>query len=57
MRTAVLVVALAFVGGLLGLTIHAAIRGGVDVLTGLSAIVLALLGFGIVGALLHPPDR
>jgi hypothetical protein len=54
---AILAVALVFVGALLGLTVHAAIEGGVDVLTVLSALVLALLGFGIVGALLHPPDR
>jgi hypothetical protein len=57
MRGAILVVALIFVGALLGLTIHAAVEGGVDILTVLSALVLALLGFGIVGALLHPPDR
>jgi hypothetical protein len=57
MRGAILVVALAFVAALLGLTIHAAAQGGIDILTVLSVIVLALLGFGIVGALLHPPDR
>ncbi len=57
MRVAILVVALAFVGALLALTIHAAVEGGVDILTVLSALVLALLGFGIVGALRHPPDR
>jgi hypothetical protein len=57
MRGAILVLALAFVGALLGLTIHAAVEGGVDILTVLSALVLALLGFGIVGALLHPPGR
>ena len=57
MRGAILVLALAFVGALLGLTVPAAIQGGVDILTVLSGLVLALLGFGIVGALLHPPDR
>jgi len=57
MRGAILVLALAFVAALLGLTVHAAIQGGIDILTALSALVLALLGFGIVGALLHPPDR
>jgi hypothetical protein len=57
MRGAILVVALAFVGALFGLTVHAAVEGGVDILTVLSGLVLALLGFGIVGALLHPPDR
>jgi hypothetical protein len=57
MRGAILALALAFVIALLGLTVHAAVEGGVDILTVLSAFVLALLGFGIVGALLHPPDR
>ena len=57
MRGAILLVALLSVGGLLYLTVHAAIQGGVDVLTVLSGLVLALFGFGIVGALLHPPDR
>jgi len=57
MRGAILLVALISVSGLLGLTVHAAIQGGVDVLTVLSGLVLALFLFGIVGALLHPPDR
>jgi hypothetical protein len=57
MRGAILLVALLSVGGLLGLTVHAALQGGVDVLTVLAGLVLALFGFGIVGALLHPPDR
>ncbi len=57
MRGAVLAVALVFVGALLALTVHAAIQGGVDVLTALSALVLALFGCGIIGALLHPPDE
>jgi hypothetical protein len=57
MRGAILLLALISVGGLLGLTVHAAIQGGVDVLTVLSGLVLALFLFGIVGALLHPPDR
>jgi hypothetical protein len=57
MRGAILLVALLSAVGLLGLTVHAAVEGGVDVLTVLSGLVLALFGFGIVGALLHPPDR
>jgi hypothetical protein len=57
MRGAILLVALLSVGGLLGLTVHAAIQGGIDILTLLSGLVLALFLFGIVGALLHPPDR
>ena len=56
MRSAILVAAFAFVAVLLALTIHAAVSGGVDILTLLSALVLALLGVGVVGALLHPPE-
>jgi hypothetical protein len=57
MRGALLVVTLVFAGALLALTIHAAVRDGPDVLTVLSALVLALFLFGIVGALLHPPRQ
>ena len=57
MRSAILAVALIFVGALLALTVQAAVAGGVDILTVLSGLVLALFAFGIVGALLHPPDR
>jgi Na+/proline symporter len=56
-RGTILVVALVFIGGLLALTVNAAIQGGADILTVLSALVLALLGFGIIGALLHPPGQ
>jgi hypothetical protein len=57
MRVAVLGAALAFVVTLLALTVHAATSGGIDILTVLSVFVLALFGVGIVGALLHPPER
>jgi hypothetical protein len=57
MRTVVLLTALVFVVVLLALTVHAVSTGGLDVLTALSALVLALLGCGVVGALLHPPQR
>jgi hypothetical protein len=57
MRAAVLGVALAFVVALLALTVHAAASGGIDILTVLSVLVLALFGVGIVGALLHRPGQ
>jgi hypothetical protein len=57
MRVAVLGAALLFAIALLALTVHAAVTVGIDVLTALSALVLALVGVGIVGALLHPPER
>jgi hypothetical protein len=56
-RGTILAVALVFVGGLLALTVNAAVEGGVDILTVVSALVLALMGFGIIGALLHPPGE
>jgi hypothetical protein len=57
MRIAVLGVALASVVALLALTVHAAVTGGIDILTVLSVLVLALFGVGIVGALLPPPEQ
>ena len=40
------------------LTISVAVRDGIDVLVILSVIILALLGFGILGALSsRPPDE
>jgi hypothetical protein len=57
MRTVILGVAVAFVAILLALTIHALIQSGPDILTVFSILVLALFGFGIVGALLHPPGE
>jgi F0F1-type ATP synthase assembly protein I len=56
-RTTILVVTLAFVVALAALTLHAAVQGGIDVLTGFSLLVLAMLGFGIVGALRQPPGE
>jgi hypothetical protein len=57
MRTAILSAALAMIALLAFLTIDVAVRTGLDVLTVLSVVVLAMFGFGIVGALRHPPDR
>ena len=57
MRGAVLGAALLFIAVLLVLTVHAAATGGTDILTVVSAAVLALFAVGIVGALLHPPER
>jgi hypothetical protein len=55
-RRIILGVVLVFIIGLGGLTIEVAITEGVDILTVLSLLVLALFGFGIVGALRHPPE-
>ena len=55
MRQAILVAALAMIVLLGFLTISTLVRTGPDPLTLLSLLVLALFGFGIVGALRHPP--
>ena len=56
-RTLVLVASLGIIGLLAFLTASVAIREGFDILVLVSLIVLALLGFGVVGALTStPPD-
>jgi Na+-driven multidrug efflux pump len=58
-RTLILWVALVFIALFAAGTVDALIRGGTAVLVPgvLSLLVLALFGFGIVGALRHPPDE
>ena len=57
MRTAILAAPLLFIAILAGLTVVAVASYGVNVLTIVTLLVLALLGFGIVGALLTPPPE
>jgi hypothetical protein len=54
-RTLVLACSLAIICLLAFLTISVAVREGVDILVVVSAIVLALLGIGVLGALTSPP--
>jgi hypothetical protein len=58
-RTPVLAATLGIILLLAGLTIAAAIEGGVNVLgVVVTLVVLALLGFGVLGALsARPPDE
>lgn len=56
-RNAALVAALAMIALLAYLTVSVAVEHGVDVLVVVSLIVLALLGFGVLGALTTPPDE
>ena len=56
MRNAILGSALAFIALLGGLTLTVTIQEGPDILTIGSLLVLGMFGFGIVGALRHPPD-
>jgi len=51
----ILVAALVFTALLFGLTVYVAVDTGPDVLTFVSAVVLGLFGFGILGALREPP--
>jgi hypothetical protein len=56
-RNAALVAALLMIGTLAFLTLSVALEHGVDVLVVLSLLVLAMLGFGVLGALTTPPDE
>jgi hypothetical protein len=58
MRTVILGLALGFIGLLLFLTMYVLFSSGLDVLVVVALIVLALFGFGVIGALATPPrDR
>jgi hypothetical protein len=54
-RVVALVAALAMTGLLGTLTVVTLVRNGPDPLTLISLLVVALFGFGILGALRHPP--
>lgn len=56
-RNLVLAAALGLIGLLAFLTIRVAVEEGVDILVVVSLFVLALLGFGVLGALTTPPDE
>ena len=55
-RTLVLLASLTMICLLGFLTLSVALRHGVDVLVVISLVVLALLGFGVLGALTTPPS-
>lgn len=55
-RLLVLGTALAFIAGFAFLTFVAVAEQGVTLAGALSVFILVLLGVGIVGALLHPPQ-
>lgn len=56
-RTAALVATLVFVGMLAVLTIDVVVRTGVDVLVVAALVVLAMVGYGVFGALRHRPGE
>jgi len=55
MRSVVLAASLLLIGLLAFLTLSVMVREGIDVLVVVSLVVLALLGFGVLGALTTPP--
>lgn len=56
-RHAALLATLALIGLLAFLTIKVMVTEGIDVLVVVSLLILALFGFGVVGALTHPPGE
>ncbi len=56
-RTGTLAAALAFIALLAGLTISVVVDSGIDILSAISLLVLALVASGIVGALRNPPSE
>lgn len=54
-RTLVLLLSLVMICGLAFLTVSVAVEDGVTPLVVVSGIILALLGFGVLGALTTPP--
>jgi hypothetical protein len=56
-RNVALVGSLAFIAFLAYLTIHVAITDGVTILVVVSFLLLAILGFGVLGALTAPSDE
>jgi hypothetical protein len=56
-RTAVLGAVLVLLGLLAFLTVRVMIEDGFTILVALSLLILALIGFGVLGALTAPPDE
>jgi hypothetical protein len=56
-RTAALVATLALIGLLAFLTLDVLIRKGFDILILTSFVILAMFAFGVVGALIQPPEE
>jgi Na+/proline symporter len=54
-RLAILIVALAFIGGLAALTVLDIVHHGLTAVSVLALGIIILFGVGIVGALRHPP--
>ena len=57
MRLAIAVVALVFIGGMAFATMYVLLTEGPDLLTLIGLLVVAVLSFGVFGALTEPPQR
>lgn len=55
-RTAALLAALGLICLLAYTTVRVLIESGFDVLVGVSFVILALFGLGVLGALTEPPE-
>ena len=56
-RRMALTAALTLIAVLTFLTVTLAVQDGVNARTVVSLLILALIGFGVVGALTQPPDE
>ena len=56
-RNFVLIAALALIGLLAFLTVSVAVNDGISVLVVISVVILAVLGFGVIGALTEKQDE
>ena len=56
-KTVVTAVALLFIGAMAFATVYVLLTEGPDLLSLIGVLVVALLSFGIFGALSEPPDR
>lgn len=55
-RTVVLVLVLLFTGMFALLTLDVMRQTGFDVLVGISLVIIGMIAFGVIGALLNPPE-
>jgi hypothetical protein len=57
MQSTLLAVVVVFVVIFGAMTIDVIVRTGFDVITAFALLVLALIGFGVIGALRNPPNE
>ena len=57
MQSTLLAVVVVFVVIFGAMTIDVIIRTGFDVITAFALLILALIGFGVIGALRNPPNE